>query len=267
MSSKGFERVQHFNFLTDAEGKLIPFDTAPIKIYWHTNNARCFDGYSPELIFFADVLTDEEGKMLINNQYDWYARVAPVLLEATDITEESFTISWEDPELLGLFAGGYIFEYSTTEDFGTYEEEVVDPETGETTTITVSTVIQMEVDWWDEDITITDLAKGKDYWCRIKPIGGDYSNVIQVKTEGINSIPKVLNETFKIAPNPVKDVLYLTYKGNNMQYAITSLLGSVVKSGLVNATKSIDVSSLTPGIYMITIHNENGVMNKKFIVE
>ena len=50
-------------------------------------------------------------------------------------------------------------------------------------------------------------------------------------------------------------------------YEIYSINGTKCKSGLLNRYNSIDISSLANGMYFVTIHNSNSILQKEqFIV-
>ena len=74
-----------------------------------------------------------------------------------------------------------------------------------------------------------------------------------------------------VSPNPVNHFLSLKINGysvnNNLQYFILSSTGIIASSGQLSESKSqtIDVSSLTPGIYIIQIHGKGQVATEKFI--
>jgi len=70
---------------------------------------------------------------------------------------------------------------------------------------------------------------------------------------------KPVTEIWQAAPNPVKDELNFTFKGDSQAgYSITDLLGHVVMSGTVVNDGSVNVSNLSPGIYLANI-SINGV--------
>ena len=66
-----------------------------------------------------------------------------------------------------------------------------------------------------------------------------------------------------IFPNPVKNTLYISGDSNNYNIKVYSLLGQIVITDY-NVNK-VDVSSLTKGIYIIKINDENSTTTKRFI--
>jgi hypothetical protein len=87
------------------------------------------------------------------------------------------------------------------------------------------------------------------------------------------TIPTGLNETsfsssISIYPNPTNTTLFIkTETNNSVQYQIINSIGQVLQQEKLKGT-SIDVSSLSKGIYFIQLKDENGlVFTSKFIKE
>ena len=74
----------------------------------------------------------------------------------------------------------------------------------------------------------------------------------------VNNITQKLN----IYPNPVKDVL--TIEGTYTSYEMYDAFGKLVLSS--NATKTINVSALTIGVYILNINTENGTSIEKITI-
>jgi hypothetical protein len=66
-----------------------------------------------------------------------------------------------------------------------------------------------------------------------------------------------------IYPNPVKNRLYISGDSNNYNIKVYSLLGQIVIADY--NVNEVDVSSLTKGVYLIMISNENSTTTKRFI--
>jgi hypothetical protein len=66
-----------------------------------------------------------------------------------------------------------------------------------------------------------------------------------------------------IYPNPVKNKLYISGDSNNYNIKVYSLLGQIVIADY--NVNEVDVSSLTKGVYLIMISNENSTTTKRFI--
>lgn len=61
----------------------------------------------------------------------------------------------------------------------------------------------------------------------------------------------------EVYPNPTTDVVYINNEGNRpMQLTVISLSGEVVLQA-ANATKSLDVSKLSAGVYILKVRIGN----------
>jgi hypothetical protein len=57
-----------------------------------------------------------------------------------------------------------------------------------------------------------------------------------------------------VYPNPVRDVLNISFNGEINDFRVVSLEGKEVKIGETNETKRLlDISQLSPGIYFLTV--------------
>lgn len=66
------------------------------------------------------------------------------------------------------------------------------------------------------------------------------------------------NSKFTYYPNPVKDVLNLSYNQNISQVEVYSLLGQRMTSNSFNTSNvQMDMSNLTPGVYLVKVTSEN----------
>lgn len=73
---------------------------------------------------------------------------------------------------------------------------------------------------------------------------------------------------FKFYPNPVKDVLHLSYTQSISDVAVYNLLGQKVISNSINANEAaIDMSSLSSGSYIVKITSEDQTKTVKIIKE
>ena len=72
---------------------------------------------------------------------------------------------------------------------------------------------------------------------------------------------------FILSPNPTKNVLHITtgLQLQNAFYNIYDISGRRVMTNSLNNSKSIDVSQLTAGNYIISIVSDNTIRNQKFI--
>ena len=70
---------------------------------------------------------------------------------------------------------------------------------------------------------------------------------------------------FKISPNPVSEILYITSENNSIdKISVYSINGQLILSENEN-THQLDVSALSKGLYFVEVTSENGVAIQKFI--
>ena len=82
----------------------------------------------------------------------------------------------------------------------------------------------------------------------------------------VNKFDKDLN--INVYPNPVKNILNITSKNFSIEsFYVYSLLGELIMEQKYNKSHSIDVSSLSEGIYIIEVRSINGINIQKFIKE
>ncbi|HEX7413317.1 MAG TPA: T9SS type A sorting domain-containing protein, partial [Bacteroidia bacterium] len=84
---------------------------------------------------------------------------------------------------------------------------------------------------------------------------------------GINQLAGGVEQVL-VYPNPTKDILYVSCKLKNSTLFITDILGNKIKQ--INADTeltSIDMSSLSEGVYFITIKTANNTITKKIVVQ
>ncbi len=76
------------------------------------------------------------------------------------------------------------------------------------------------------------------------------------------------NTGFSAFPNPVKNVLNISYNKNITNVAVFNLLGQEVATKYINATQSqIDMSNLSKGTYLVKVTADNQVKTIKVIKE
>ena len=76
------------------------------------------------------------------------------------------------------------------------------------------------------------------------------------------------DKSFAYYPNPVKNVLHLSYDKNITNVAVFNLLGQEVATKAINATQSkIDMSNLSKGTYLVKVTADNQVKTIKVIKE
>ncbi len=83
----------------------------------------------------------------------------------------------------------------------------------------------------------------------------------------LTGINEETSSSFTFAPNPVKDIL--TIKTINYQFdqiIIIDVMGKTIKT-YTSEVKSIDVSSLSKGLYFLQVYSKEGITNNRFIKE
>lgn len=122
-------------------------------------------------------------------------------------------------------------------------------------------------------IAIDSVATSGLYELRISDsIDGTLSlnNAFNLVNSGINEVSR---NHFFIHPNPVKEELLITTSDNQLtttNFKVIDLLGRVVKEENLpehRKVNSISVSELVPGVYFLSIQNENGTDRLKFVKE
>jgi hypothetical protein len=70
----------------------------------------------------------------------------------------------------------------------------------------------------------------------------------------------------KIVPNPAND--FITVTGNSLQQALVfdALGKEIITTSITTPTTTIDVSSLTKGIYFIVVKDKNNTTHKEKII-
>jgi hypothetical protein len=84
------------------------------------------------------------------------------------------------------------------------------------------------------------------------------------RTTGVEEVDS--NGELKIYPNPLSNILTIETTINDIVgYSIYDLSGRLLQSGSFVQSKSIDVSGLAEGVYLIRVEIDKGIANKKFI--
>jgi hypothetical protein len=85
----------------------------------------------------------------------------------------------------------------------------------------------------------------------------------------IVGLDNILEDLITVSPNPCKEFLVITNKGNQeIQATFFTMLGQKTKFiQLKNTTNTISVSDLSPGIYWIQFEHSTGTFLQKCIIE
>ena len=98
----------------------------------------------------------------------------------------------------------------------------------------------------------------------VSPMSAAFSYAVT----GINS--PVLDSKIKIAPNPVRDKLFIKYNGNAARFTILLINsnGTVLSKGSFTTNYDIDVGRYSAGVYIVRIINDkNGETTQRLIVK
>jgi|SRR6187455_1872525 len=127
----------------------------------------------------------------------------------------------------------------------------------------------MTIDWTVGE-PVTESARTEQQWYTQgfqQPILT--IKVVQPELYPTNSVRSAETE-ITVAPNPVSTTLTLTFKSlneNEIEAQISNFAGHIVKSETINTTlrkTQLDLSSLTPGLYMLRIYNSERQLLKVF---
>ncbi|MGB6269112.1 MAG: endonuclease, partial [Olleya sp.] len=82
------------------------------------------------------------------------------------------------------------------------------------------------------------------------------------------SISEVNKKEFKIYPNPVNGNLLTIENSQNTRFEIYNILGKKILTGTITPNNNkVSVSSLSNGVYILKLNNNNGSVTKKLIKE
>jgi len=123
--------------------------------------------------------------------------------------------------------------------------------------------------------SITPLTNGT-YWCIVTDINGCISDTVFIN---VNNIPSSLYDmhihNLTIFPNPSRDIFNITFTTNkkqNLKVRLVNLIGEQLitedlEQFIGKYTKQIDLTGNAKGIYFLEIETNNGVINKKLILQ
>ncbi|MFM9987632.1 GEVED domain-containing protein [Flavobacterium sp.] len=115
--------------------------------------------------------------------------------------------------------------------------------------------------------SVTNQTPGATLYIRVFEYANDVLGDIGISAYDVPlSTTSFDNTNFSAYPNPVKDVLNLSYTSNISKVAICNLLGQEMFKKDINASQSqIDISSLTNGAYFVKVEVDNLVKTIKII--
>lgn len=174
-----------------------------------------------------------------NGQNDvWFSFTAPSGIATVDVSTDFTGGTLVDTEV-ALYSGacGTLTELDCDQDGGT-------------------TVLSNGFSW-NSLISDTPVNAGETYYVRVS--GYDATSVgtfcLKISTNQVLSTQDFNSNEFKAYPNPVKNVLNLSYTSEISSASVYNMLGQEVLSKQLNAAQSqLDMSSLTPGSYIVKVN-------------
>jgi trimeric autotransporter adhesin len=121
-------------------------------------------------------------------------------------------------------------------------------------------------------ISDVNVSVGQTYYVRVSGYYNDNgessigSFCLEVSTEDVLSNDDIALRNLSVYPNPVKDLLTLSYAQNISDVVVYNLLGQQVKAKSVNANEvKIDMSGLSAGSYLVKVTSENQTKTLKIL--
>nr|WP_321415204.1 S8 family serine peptidase [uncultured Allomuricauda sp.] len=128
---------------------------------------------------------------------------------------------------------------------------------------------------WENNFELTALEKGKVYEARVRSICtenavSEFSETIEFEFNGektvlIENVPMFVPQELSISifPNPAVDYLNLDGElSKDAEFSIVTTSGNVIKKGKTEG--SINVSSLSSGLYVLVVQDYSGIKSTKF---
>ena len=192
---------------------------------------------------------------------------------------------WSDgstyEDLSGISAGTYLIEYTdanacvgyasatitepdgVTAQFTIVDESAAGTNNGSASATSSGGVAPYTYLWSDGQITSNAIGlSAGTYTCDITEGNGCVSNFSVIIGEGTATAIEDLQRIFLVYPNPVKDVL--TINGIYSSIEIYNIFGKLMLTS--QTQKTIDVSTLSNGVYFVNINDENTITVKKITV-
>jgi hypothetical protein len=118
-------------------------------------------------------------------------------------------------------------------------------------------------------ISLTGRTPGEVLIIRVWEYGNDAFGTFKVSAYDASlGSDSFNNSNFTYYPNPVKDVLNITYSATIQNVQVINLIGQQVRNQEFNATNgSVDLSNLPSGAYLVKVTTENGEKTIKVMKE
>lgn len=115
-------------------------------------------------------------------------------------------------------------------------------------------------------LSLTGLTVGNTYYIQVDRYNGTTAGTFGIQVNTVLSTPNFDNAAFSAYPNPVKDVLNLSYSTDITSIQVVNLLGQEVISRVIGSTSTqVDMSSLTAGAYIVNVIVDDVVKSIKVI--
>ncbi|MES1182063.1 MAG: T9SS type A sorting domain-containing protein, partial [Flavobacterium sp.] len=121
-------------------------------------------------------------------------------------------------------------------------------------------------------ITVINKTPGETLYMRVWEYGGDAYGTFKVSaydaTVPVLGTDVFNTQNFSYYPNPVKDILNISFDQQISHIAVVNLLGQTVieKAGDANQN-SVDMSGLSNGAYLVKVTSDNQIKTIKVIKE
>jgi hypothetical protein len=181
----------------------------------------------------------------------WFSFIAPDDVATVDISTDFLGGTSYDTEI-ALYSGVC----------GTLAEIACDADSG--------TVVQPNGFSWNSLISDTAVDAGATYYVRVSAYGADNVGTFCLKVSRNQLLDNISfdSSNFTYYPNPVKNVLNLSYSQNISQVEVYNLLGQKMNSNSFNATTAqVDMSNLASGAYLVRVTSNNTTKTVRVIKE
>lgn len=121
---------------------------------------------------------------------------------------------------------------------------------------------------WNSTISDAPVTVGETYYVRVSGYSSDDIGdfCLDIKTNQTLSTSEFESNAFRVYPNPVKDMLNLSYTQNITNVEVFNMLGQQVATKTVNATQGqVDMSNLATGTYLVKVTTDGQVKTLKVI--
>lgn len=96
-----------------------------------------------------------------------------------------------------------------------------------------------------------------------QPYSFAVSNIRKMTFNEVLGVPEIATETFKVYPNPVQNLLYISGNASTpYPYALFTIDGRLLLNGEVQNGEPVDVSGLSSGFYILKVNNTSLKINK-----